>query len=176
LDQDRPAKELRLAGIDTVEEANRFLLKTCLPRMSGKFPQPAFDPANARVPPGKAGAPLPKEILCFEHERAVTNDYADRFECRLFQIPATSKALPRTKDKVIVRIRLDGSLGILRKGKILLVEELPKQNKVKKSLGQHGQRGHSYWLLTPFICFLDIYLRVCYIVGRISLSRRSVWY
>jgi hypothetical protein len=48
------------------------------------------------------------EILCFEHERTVAGDYVVRFECRLFQILKAGKVLPRTGDKVVVRIRLDG--------------------------------------------------------------------
>jgi hypothetical protein len=54
-----------------------------------------------------------REILCFEYRRSVSRDYVVRFECRLFQILKTSKILPRPKDTVVVRIRLDGSLSIL---------------------------------------------------------------
>jgi hypothetical protein len=36
----------------------------------------------------------------------------------------TNKILPWPKDKVVVRIRLDGSFSILWKGKALLVEEI----------------------------------------------------
>jgi hypothetical protein len=64
------------------------------------------------------------EILCFEDERKVTTDYMVWFECRLFQILKTNKILPRPKDQVVVRIRLDGSLSILWKGKALRVEEI----------------------------------------------------
>jgi hypothetical protein len=46
-----------------------------------------------------------------------------------FQIGKANKALPRPKDQVIVRIRLDGSLSILWKGKVLLVEEIPINKK-----------------------------------------------
>jgi hypothetical protein len=64
------------------------------------------------------------EILCFEHERTVTNDYVVRFKCRLFQLLKTNKRLPRPKDKVTIRIRMDGSLCILWKKKSLLVQEI----------------------------------------------------
>jgi transposase len=121
LDQDRLVKELRLAGISTIPEANLFLERTYLPKINGKFSRPAADPAEAHVPLGTVGL---GEILCFEHERKVANDYAVRFECRLFQILKTGKILPRPKDTVVVRIRLDGGLNILWKGKTLLVEEL----------------------------------------------------
>jgi hypothetical protein len=66
-----------------------------------------------------------KDILCFEYERTLTNDYVVRFECRLFQILKTSKTLPRPKDRLIVRIGLDGKVSILWKGKPLPIEELP---------------------------------------------------
>jgi hypothetical protein len=73
------------------------------------------------------------DILCFEYERTVGNDYAARFECRLFQIRKTNKPFPLAKDKVVARIRLDGSLSILRKGKTLLVEELKTAKKDQSS-------------------------------------------
>jgi hypothetical protein len=69
------------------------------------------------------------DIRCFEHEWTVTNDYVVRFECWLFQIGKANKTLPRPKDKVIVRIRFDGSLSILWKGKVFLVEEIPINKK-----------------------------------------------
>jgi hypothetical protein len=81
LDQDRLVKELRLAGISTIAEANQFLEETYLPKINGKFSRPAADPADAHVPLGRVDL---GEILCFEHERKVTNDYVVRFECRLF--------------------------------------------------------------------------------------------
>jgi hypothetical protein len=81
----------------------------------------------------KSAVPLGKvdltEILCFEYERTVTNDYVVRFECRLFQILKSNKDLPRPGGKVIVRLRLDSSLSILWKGKCLFVEELPLPKK-----------------------------------------------
>jgi hypothetical protein len=129
LDQDRLVKELRLAGISTIEEANRFLDEVYLPKMNGKFSRPAADAADAHVPLGTADL---KDIMCFEYERTVTNDYVVRFECRLFQILKTNKTLPRPKDKVIVRVGLDGTCAIVRKGKPLLFEEIqiPKKGRL----------------------------------------------
>jgi transposase len=112
LDQDRLVKELRLAGISTIEEADRLLTETYLPAMNEKFSRPAAESANGHAPLGTVDL---KDILCFEHERTVTNDYTVRFECRLFQILKTNKSLPRPRDRVILRIRLDGSLTILWK-------------------------------------------------------------
>jgi translation initiation factor IF-1 len=66
----------------------------------------------------------PAEIVCFEHERKAAHDYVVRFECRLFQILKTNKIRLRPQDKVVVRIRVDGSLSILWKEKALLVDEI----------------------------------------------------
>jgi hypothetical protein len=62
--------------------------------------------------------------MCLEYERTVANNYVIRFETRLFQILKTKKPLPRPKDKVLVRVRLDGSISILWKETKLLVKEL----------------------------------------------------
>jgi hypothetical protein len=121
LDQDRLVKELRLAGISTIEEANQFLNKNYLPKMNRKFSRPAAEQADAHVPLGNAEL---KDIMCLEYERTVANDYVVRFEKHLFQIQKSNKTLPRPKDKVLIRVRLDGNLSIIWKDTKLLVKEL----------------------------------------------------
>jgi len=121
VDQDRLVKELRLAGISTIAEANEFLAKIYLPKMNRKFSRPAANPHDVHVPLGNVDL---KEIMCQEYERTVGNDYVIRFETRLFQILKTKKPLPRPKDKVTIRVTLDGSITILFKDSKLLVKEL----------------------------------------------------
>ena len=121
VDQDRLVKELRLAGISTIAEANEFLAKIYLPKMNRKFSRPAANPHDVHVPLGNVNL---KEIMCQEYERTVGNDYVIRFETRLFQILKTKKPLPRPKDKVTIRVTLDGSITILFKDSKLLVKEL----------------------------------------------------
>jgi hypothetical protein len=121
VDQDRLVKELRLAGILTISEANLFLEKNYLPKMNRKFSRPAARPEDAHVPLGNVNL---KDIMCLEYERTVANNYVIRFETRLFQILKTKKPLPRPKDKVTIRVHLDGNLTVLWKGTKLLVKEL----------------------------------------------------
>jgi molybdenum-dependent DNA-binding transcriptional regulator ModE len=132
-DQDRLVKELRLAGIATIAEANKFLLETYLPKMNAKFSLPPVDKQDAHVRLGRIDL---EQIMCFEYDRVVSNDYVVRFERRLFQILKTNKALPRQKDHVLVRLRLDGSYAILFKDKPLLVEELqiPLQDSINSEV------------------------------------------
>ena len=124
--QDRFVKELRLAGIGTIEEANRFLEATYLPAVNAKFARPARDSADGHVPLLDADL---REIMCFEHERVVGNDFVVAFKTRLFQIRGASRPRPRPKDKVTVRVRLDGSLDIYFQNKKLLVREIPTTKK-----------------------------------------------
>jgi hypothetical protein len=122
-------KELRLAGISTIAGANRFLEKTCLPKMNRKFSRPAAKPEDAHVPPGNVNL---KNIMCLEYERTVANNYIIRFETRLFQVLKNNKLLPKPKDKATVRIAVDdGSLAVLWKGTKLLVKELTNKQDQK---------------------------------------------
>ena len=126
LDQDRLVKELRLAAISTIADANKFLLETSLPKINATFSRPAKSLQDAHIPLFNTDL---SGIFCFEHERAVTNDYVVRFECRLFQLLSTNKHSPRPKDKVTVRIKLDHIYEILWKDKPLLVQEISPEKK-----------------------------------------------
>jgi hypothetical protein len=100
--------------------------------MNRKFARPPAKPEDAHVPLGKVNL---KDIMCFEYERTVANNYVIRFETRLFQILDSNKTLPRPKDKVTVRIGLDGKLTVLWKKNKLLVKELTntQNHKPKKA-------------------------------------------
>jgi transposase len=69
--QDRLVKELKLAGIATVEAANAFIGDVFVPAYNGRF---AIEPAGE----GSAFTPIPgvdlDEILCVQEERQVGND------------------------------------------------------------------------------------------------------
>jgi len=121
VDQDRLIKELRLEGISTIEEANKFLLEKYLPKMNEKFSRPARNSDDAHVNLGEVKL---DDILCLEHTRKVSKDYIVRFECRLFQILPEVKIKPRPGDTVFVRVRLDLSVFILWKNKPLLFKEI----------------------------------------------------
>jgi hypothetical protein len=68
-----------------------------------------------------------------EYERTVANNNVIRFETRLFQILKTKKPLKRPKDKVTIRITLDGNLTVLWKETTLLVKELTNTQRHKIS-------------------------------------------
>jgi hypothetical protein len=115
---------MRLAGISTIEEANKFLQETYLPKINAKFAKPPRESEDGHAPLLKTDL---REIFCFEHKRTVTNDFVVRHECRYFQILKENQSKPRPRDKVVVRIHLDGVLDIYWQRKKLLVKELDIQ-------------------------------------------------
>lgn len=69
--QGRLVNELRVAGIRTVEVANRYLRDRYVPQHNATFRRPPLDPANAFVP---VGAVELGTILCQQDERVVAPD------------------------------------------------------------------------------------------------------
>jgi transposase len=82
--QKRLPQELRVAGITSMEAANRFLAEVYLPRHNACFARAAKDAGSAFVP--FAGSI--EDILCIQEERVVGNDNTVRYKNRTLQIPA----------------------------------------------------------------------------------------
>ena len=129
-------KEVRLAGISTIAEANRFLQKRSVPKMHRTFSRPAAQPQDAHLMLGTAHV---KDRRCLEYQRTVANNDVIRFETSLFHILTAKKALPRPKDNVLVRIRLDGSISIRWKKPNSLLRSLLLHKSIKPKK-QHNQR------------------------------------
>lgn len=119
--QDRFVKELRLARISSMEEANSFLSKTYLPAINARFARPPAKPEDGHVP--LMVQPDLRDIFCREFVRVVSRDHILQFEHRLYRIPKTLFPRPRPDEKVTVRKWLDNSVHWYWKDKPLLVEE-----------------------------------------------------
>jgi len=120
--QDRLIKELRLKGIASQEEANRFLQEEYLPDHNQRFAKP---PAKS----GDFHRPVPKRldlrtVFCLEEERTVSNDWVVRYHNRWLQIQKQSRNYPPAKGKVLVSEWRDGSLHILYRGRAVVWEEI----------------------------------------------------
>ena len=105
--QDRLVKEMRLEGISTIEEANRFLV-SYLPRYNRRFAVPPKKKENLHRSPG--GLDL-AAILCIKTERTLKNDHTIQHERKLYQIEDRIQTR-----KVTVEERIDGSMRITYKG------------------------------------------------------------
>jgi transposase len=106
--QDRLPKELALAGITTMAEANRFLEEVYLPQHNARFARPPEDTGSAFVP---FAGPL-EDILCIHEERVVGNDNTVRYKNRILQIPADRHRHHYVKARVRVHEYPDHSLAV----------------------------------------------------------------
>ncbi len=84
--QDRLVKELALTQIATIEAANRFIARTCLPDHNRRFASPPELDDSAFVPLARPSQI--DDILCIHAERTVANDNTVRYGKRTLQIPA----------------------------------------------------------------------------------------
>jgi hypothetical protein len=117
--QDRLVKELRLAGIRTMEEANRFL-DDYWPEHNRRFSRPALRT-------GDLHRPLPKtlnlrDIFCLKGSRTINNGYLVRWKGRLLLIENASIAMRRRQTLVLEHF--DGRLVIRFNGRDLNYREV----------------------------------------------------
>jgi transposase len=82
--QDRLPKELALAGVITLEAANRFIAEEYLPQHNAAFAIAPAEAGSAFVPDRAAQA---GEILCLQEERRVGNDNTVKWRGLVLQIP-----------------------------------------------------------------------------------------
>ncbi|HUJ17877.1 MAG TPA: ISNCY family transposase [Nitrospirota bacterium] len=117
--QDRLVKEMRLAGVNSVERANEFLIKY-LPTHNTRFKvKPVSEVDLHRL--ALSMRELDK-IFCIREERTLRNDFTIAYNGKLYQIKDAVKA-----QKVAVEERMDGSLHISHRGLDLRYREVKKR-------------------------------------------------
>lgn len=136
--QDRLVKELKIKGIETIEEANNYLNKDFLKKLNKKFTVEAEDPENAHRDAALYGSL--EQVICWESERVLRNDYTVQFDKQHYQIMNKKEERLRPKSKLKIRKHLNGQLSIwfgekrLKYRKIDVTERIKPEQK-KKPLG-----------------------------------------
>jgi hypothetical protein len=120
--QDRLVKELRLAGISTVEAANRFLWDVYIPDHNRRCAVAPANPTDAHRP--VLNTHDLNRIFSFHHDRVVANDFTLRLENSFFQILKEQPVIIRPKNKVLIELWLDGSTHLWFKDHALLFKPL----------------------------------------------------
>jgi hypothetical protein len=108
--QARLPRELALAGISDMTQANRYLHEHYRGAFNAEFAQPAMEDGSAFV--AWIGGAL-EDILCERFERTVSHDNCVSFETMKLQIPADRYRCHYVKAKVTVLRRTDGTLALL---------------------------------------------------------------
>jgi transposase len=107
--QGRLPQELRVAGIRTVEEANRFLREQYLAEFNRRFAVPGQEPGTAFLP--ATGRDLDR-VFSIQHERVVNRDNTVQLDQQVYQIEKTRWRGTLAGCRVIVCEHLDGRLTI----------------------------------------------------------------
>lgn len=149
--QDRLVKELRIAGICTIEGGNEYLAGTFLPDWEQRF---TTKPANTT----DAHRPLTElhnlaASLSHVETRTVASDYTIPYGGQRYQIARTSIQAGLKGQQIRVESRLDGSLAMRFEGNYLDVA--PCGSKAEQAAGKrpatparkdHNRGGRSGWM------------------------------
>jgi transposase len=120
--QDRLVSELRLAGVSTMQEANRAL-KDFLPRFNTRFGVPpsqiesAYRPANPEL---NLAA-----VLCCRHVRKVARDNTVRYGWRTLQLLPGTNRRSYAGTRIQLREYHDGRLEVACDGTLISTREAP---------------------------------------------------
>jgi transposase len=107
--QDRLPKELKLAGIVTVEAANRWLNETYMAEHNKMFAVAAEQEGSAFVADAMGAA---REILCVQEDRTVGNDNTVKWQRLRLQLPPSRLRPHFVKANVRVHEYPDGELAV----------------------------------------------------------------
>jgi len=107
--QGRLPQELRVAGIRTVEEANRFLREHYIAEFNQRFAVVSQEPGTTFLP--AQGRDLDR-AFSIQHERGVNRDNTVQLDQEVYQIEKTSWRGTLAGCRVIVCEHLDGRLTI----------------------------------------------------------------
>jgi hypothetical protein len=134
--QDRLVSELRLAGADTLDGANRFL-DAYLPRYNERFCVDAVEDGSAYrplSPERKLG-----DVLCFKYRRTVGRDNTVRHQCRAWQLLPDADRKSYAGRKVEVWEALDGEVSVHYEGEQIPIQEAPRRANLLREMQRKKQ-------------------------------------
>ncbi len=121
--QDRLVKEMRLAQVSRIEEANRFLAEVFIPFWEGRF---AVEPRCSRDAHRRLERePRLEEILSVREPRQVAPDYTVRWRGELLAIPRAEVRAGLRGARIEVEQRLDGTRWARFRGAYLSLRPCP---------------------------------------------------
>src|SRR5580658_4514916 len=148
--QDRLVKDLRLAGVSTMEAANEFLEKEYWPEWNESFAHPIADFPNqhrALTPTLELAA-----ILSHVEQRVIGNDYTFSFAGRRYQIARDHVQAGMRHQQVRVELRLNGELHARYQERYLNIAECGARVAItepvvrKPARKDHNAGGKSSWM------------------------------
>lgn len=131
--QDRLVKEMRLAGINTIEAANVFLRKTFIPWFNSRYAVIPKSDQNCHRKLDASTAKKLDSIFSKHFVRGINNDFTVQYKSRYYQLEQIQPTTVFKMDKVLIEDRLDKTIKIKYKNHYLnffLLPERPKKIKL----------------------------------------------
>jgi len=150
--QDRLVKELRLAGISTIEAANQFLDEVFIPAFNAQFAvQTAKDGdvhkelSKTQITPHTSTHSL-NSIFSIHCERSIARDFTIRFKNKYLQLAEKQPTTVFKNDTVIVEEHRDNTLKIRLREHYLHFTTLPEKPKKITIKAVALTRNKSNWI------------------------------
>ncbi|MBU4124528.1 MAG: ISNCY family transposase [Nanoarchaeota archaeon] len=128
--QDRLVKEMRLAGIKTITQANIFLKDIFLPKYKAKYSVEPASKVNLHQPLSQKERNKLDSIFSKQSTRTVRNDFTVSFNNQWHQLTKDQSATIYKRDTIMVEEWLDGSIHFTVRGKYLnskVITERPQK-------------------------------------------------
>ena len=150
-DQDRLVKELRLAKVKTMQEANDFLEKEYWPEWNARFTRPPRGEQDLHRPLGE-GFELGSALSHVE-PRIITNNYTFPYYSKQYQIAREDVQAGMKRQSLRVELWLNGELKARYQGRYVAIHECgikpapePKTHPRKAVRKDHNAGGKSRWM------------------------------
>jgi hypothetical protein len=127
--QRRLVKEMRLNKINTISEANKFLVEVFVPKFNKQFAVVAKKKADLHRKLDEKKINELNKIFSVQSERTINNDYTIRFKSNYYQLTEIQPTTVYKKDKVTIEEHLNGEIKIALRDKYLDYFKLPEKPK-----------------------------------------------
>jgi hypothetical protein len=127
--QHRLVREMRLAGIKTLKEGNRFVKEVFIPKFNAKFSVIAQKRGNVHRKLTEIEKEQLDQIFSKQKIGYVNNDFTVRYQGQWFQLSEKQPVLVRKKEKILLEERISGEIFLSLRGKYLNYTVLPERPK-----------------------------------------------
>lgn len=132
--QDRLIKEMRLKGISTIEEANKYFQEEFIPWFNVRYGKQPLKRGNLHRALSKQERTHLSSIFSRHTERTVQNDYTISFQKQWYQILPTKGVAICKRDKVVVEEHLDETIKLRRKRTYKYIDIKPISKNTQRSV------------------------------------------
>jgi len=144
--QHRLVREMRLAGISTIAEANIFVKEVFIPAFNAQFSVVSAKKGNVHRKLTEIEKEQLDQIFSKLEIRQVNNDFTVRYMGKWFQLGPEQPRTIRKKEKIQVEERISGELFLSLRGKYLNYAILPERpKKIIETKIPALTTGKSHW-------------------------------